>query len=393
MYDLIIVGAGIAGLRVGIETLKKGVKCTILEKYNYVGGRVTTFKKFIPGFGHVQWENGAGRISITHKKVLKLFAQYGLTFVPHSGKTGFAGQNTMGQNVIGQNTFTELIKVYIEPLEKLDPSILATHTLGELFHKTGVPPFYLQFPYYSEIHVLRADIAIHSFKSEMKSNEGFGSCKEGLSALADAMQNEFISLGGEIIFGMEVVRVTKNTLYCYKDKPVIYTPKNIVLALHSSALKRIKGIRAPVLRYLRMEPLLRIYAVFKTPVHIGRIVTASPIRNIIPITPHIVMISYTDGDDCRFWKNKGENAVMAELRKIVDVPDPIFFKMHYWADGCTYWLPGKYNVEEESYKSLQIAENVFLCGESYAVNQCWIESALDQADKLLSLEGFSKNHI
>ena len=102
------------------------------------------------------------------------------------------------------------------------------------------------------------------------------------------------------------------------------------------------------------------------------------------------MISYTDGDDARYWKKKDQVAVMKELRKIVDVPDPIFFKKEYWADGCTYWLPGKYNVEEESEKSLQIGENVFVCGESYAVHQCWIESALDQADKLLGLEGFRR---
>jgi hypothetical protein len=26
--------------------------------------------------------------------------------------------------------------------------------------------------------------------------------------------------------------------------------------------------------------------------------------------------------------------------------------------------------------------NLFMCGESFAVRQCWMESALDQADKL-----------
>ena len=86
MYDLIIVGAGIAGLRVGIKSLKKGIKCCILEKYD-VGGRIYTFKKNIHGFGPVQWESGAGRICTSHKKVLKLFKKYRLTFVPISGES------------------------------------------------------------------------------------------------------------------------------------------------------------------------------------------------------------------------------------------------------------------------------------------------------------------
>jgi len=380
MHDIIIVGGGIAGLRVGIESLKRGVNCCILEKYD-IGGRVETFKKVLPG-GPVQWESGAGRICTMHKKVLALFKQYGLTFVPHSSESQYIDTEN------NPNTFNELIDVYIEPLKKLDPMILATHTLAQLFEKIGVLPFYIQFPYFSEIHVLRADRAIYTFSNEMGSSS-FGSCKEGLSALIDGMREEFISLGGTVL-GMDVFKIHKNTVFCkekFNDKMNIKTfhAKKIVLAVHSNALKMIKGIHAPVLKYLTMQPLLRIYAVFSEPVNIPRIVTDSPIRYIIPISPRIVMISYTDGDDTRFWKDKGQEEVMVELRKIVDVPDPIFFKKHYWRDGCTYWLPGAYNVEEESEKSLQIADNVFVCGESYAVNQCWMESALEQADKLLRL--------
>ena len=266
--------------------------------------------------------------------------------------------------------------------------------MGELLSSTigdaNATTFYHKFPYYSEIHVLRADVALHAFSNEMGSAR-FGGCKEGLSSLINAMRDEFISLGGTIITGITVLNIHKNTVYC-EDKFIAkeFTAKNIVLAVPSNALKHIKGVNKDVLKHLRMEPLLRIYAVFKTPVNIPRIVTASPIRNIIPISPHIIMISYTDGDDTRVWRKKEQDDVMKELRKIVDVPDPIFFKKEYWGDGCTYWLPGRYNVEEESEKSLQIGENVFLCGESYAVNQCWIESALEQADKLLGCEEFMK---
>ena len=86
---------------------------------------------------------------------------------------------------------------------------------------------------------------------------------------------------------------------------------------------------------------------------------------------------------------------MTEARKLFPertIPDPIFFKQHPWYEGCTYWLPGSYNVEEESKKSLHprphTIPNLFMCGESFAVHQCWIESALDQADKLLSYNRF-----
>jgi hypothetical protein len=34
--------------------------------------------------------------------------------------------------------------------------------------------------------------------------------------------------------------------------------------------------------------------------------------------------------------------------------------------------------------------NLFMCSESFAIKQCWIESALEQADALLSLSPFQK---
>ena len=73
-YDVIIIGGGIAGLRVGIKVLKNnpGINCCILEKYGYIGGRIVTFRKNIPRVGEVQLENGAGRIATTHKTVLHL---------------------------------------------------------------------------------------------------------------------------------------------------------------------------------------------------------------------------------------------------------------------------------------------------------------------------------
>ena len=53
-----------------------------------------------------------------------------------------------------------------------------------------------------------------------------------------------------------------------------------------------------------------------------------------------------------------------------------------------------YDVEEESNKSLnprpKSMPNLFMCGESFAVKQCWVESALIQADKLLGSDTFLK---
>ena len=90
---------------------------------------------------------------------------------------------------------------------------LATHTLDGLLNKmvgrNAARRFYEMFPYFCEIHTLRADVALSAFTHEMRSNEGFGVCAEGLSSLIDAMVKEFIGRGGWILKGVNVQRVLK----------------------------------------------------------------------------------------------------------------------------------------------------------------------------------------
>ncbi len=427
-YDLIIVGAGIAGLRVGIETLKKykGLRCCIIEKYNYNGGRVVTYRKKIHGVGDVQWENGAGRISESHFRVRKLIREHGLSFVRISPDTDFLSKS---DPIMFNNSFSNLLPVFLEPLSYLSQDELQKNTLGELlvrlYGKEKAKEFYQEFPYYAEIHTLRADSALQSFQSEMQSNKGFGVCAEGLSTLISKMVQQFTNLGGIIYHNTELNSVTTldngsiklNCKNVQTSSNIFYIANTCVIALHHSAIKKINGInKIGVLKHLTMEPLLRVYAVFPkingkvwfNQMH--KIVTDSRIRYIIPINQDkgTIMISYTDGADAEFWmkamEKSGEKSVeriiMSEIRRLFpdsEIPNPIFFKFHPWYDGCTYWLPGKYNVEDESDKSLQPLKdtipNLFMCGESFAVKQCWIESALEQADKLMKLPTFNKQVV
>jgi len=421
-YDVIIVGAGIAGLRTGIEVLKKypHLRCCILEKYGYNGGRITTYHKDIKGVGKVQWENGAGRISTSHKKVLKLLQKYGLTFIPISGETLWLEGGLKGLNgEMKENNFSDLVDLYLPPLLSLPTSTLQSHTLSQLLHSIygpSISSFYLKFPYYAEIHTLRADIALHAFQAEMKSNHGFGICKEGLSSLIDHMTNTFTQLGGSIQQHIELQTVSYSnhsfSLECFESctrKKRFFQSPICVLALHHNALTSIRGVQHfPVLKKLTMKPLLRIYAVFPIKQNtswfsdLPKIVTPGPIRYIIPMNPSTgtIMISYTDGADATYWMKQSpkvvQSKIMSSIRSLFplrSIPNPLFFKLHPWTSGCTYWLPGSYNVEEESHNSLQPNKQIplFMCGESFAVHQAWMESALEQADCLLDLDTFQSS--
>jgi hypothetical protein len=90
----------------------------------------------------------------------------------------------------------------------------------------------------------------------------------------------------------------------------------------------------------------------------------------------------------------GEDAVKKEVMQHIrsafpeksPVPDPIFFKIHPWHDGCTYWLPGVYNPCKVSDASVHpvpdIFPTTFVCGESTSIRQAWMEGALEQTEKL-----------
>jgi len=413
MTDLLIGGAGLAGLRIGLAVLKadRTKRVILLEKEKHTGGRVATYYS---SDHKIQWEMGAGRISTRHTKTLSLLKKYGLSTVPISSESDWMSND--GDSAI-PNPFTELCAIYLDPLKALDPHLLATHTIEQLLKKTVGPlktrRFMSLFPYHAETHTLRADLALRSFDEEM-GDDHFVVCREGLSALTSAMAAEFLERGGEIHHGITITgcRSTKQGMILdvehnhdtQKYKGVYegtYDSATVVLTMPCDVLKKI--IKLPLLRHLAMEPLMRIYAVFplQNPWFPStKIVTDSPLRYIIPMNPKqgTMMISYMEGPDTDHWsripKEDLTKELMKEVRRLfphLTIPDPIMVKRYPWAQGCSYWLPGDYDVEEQSRASLQPNPRIplFLAGESFAVKQCWMESALHQADQLLSLPSFS----
>lgn len=418
-WDVAIVGAGAAGLFVGCKLLEAHptLRVLLLEKYNYVGGRMYTFRKHLAN-RDLQWESGAGRLSMKHRRLLGLLRKYDL----HLAAPGTAPDLWLESGAAPSiSPYPSVFPLLLQQFGKLSPTVLTTHTLADLMHKTGNGAALPLFPYWSELHTLRADLALETFlHGEFSGKERFCVIAEGFGALASAMAAEFERRGGFLQKGATVldvrsVKTKRGESLCQLKvlQEGLHTDilaNTCVLATHLNALRSMPSVhrRMPVLRHLQMEPLVRMYAVF--PVRGGkawfsglsRMVTAGRVRYIIPISDKkgVIMISYTDGADARYWidaqQRHGDTWVAEEVLRDVrallpdrSIPDPYVFKIHPWSSGCTYWRPGAYDVKRASTEGLELGGGVFACGESLSLRQAWVEGALESAEELLALPAFS----
>lgn len=420
-YDCIVVGGGISGLYSAIELQKKYPEWSIaiIEKYKGLGGRTYSYSP--PGFPGVRWEMGAGRIQESHILVKKLVKKYGLHLIPIHKDIGF--QEVAGGPILPNPFEKSFISMYIAPLGVLPESVLKMHTLYELmvdiYGQVRAKEILDTFPYWAEVHVLRADLALKTFlEGEMHSHEGYSVIQEGFSELIARMVDEFSKRGGVLLNRQTVVGLKQGDSEKETDLEVEFGRKKdkvhgfiklrarkcCIFAVHADALRKIRGFHKgfEALQKVKTEPLFRIYAIFKDSSWFpGRFVTPSRLRYFIPIDLKngVVMISYTDGKDTEEYHKvymKGgdealQKAVMKDIRMLLpekDIPEPLVLKGHYWDTGATYWLPGNYDVEEMSFDScrpLKELKGIYMCGESFSLKQAWVEGALEQTEKCLSL--------
>lgn len=400
-YDLVVVGAGLAGLWTAIrylETHPTHRVCIMEREKGRVGGRVLTHYESVPGPGHgmYQWEAGAGRIPDKHHRVIRMIRRYGLTYEKW-GTSPLEG-------------FSDVVNVYLAPLESLGSRVLGQLTLGQVLEKVygrKRAQWSRMFPYWAEFQTLRADRALEALlRGALSPGTVYGWCVEGLSELVKRMSEDVVKRGGVIrqgtLLAVEWVKGAVGEVGAVRADTGTVFGHRVVVAIPATAMRHVKGLKSlEVLRHLRSEPLIRVYAVF--PIHGGaswftskdRRVVDGPIRFFIPMNAErgLAMISYTEGADARYWLRltEGERtrAIMTEIRQLFPdrvIPDPLRVRYHVWSAGCTYWTPGKYDVVKASETSLQPfpGRPLYLCGESFALEQAWMESALEQADRVLA---------
>ena len=410
MYDICIIGAGIAGLYCARELHRKlpQAKICILEKWKEVGGRCYTFHTTVDGL-KVSWEAGAGRIHNSHHQVMALLKEYSIDTIPISDEIDWRTLKTPGiaEPINFMQIFDNL------GVSQLSEESLESMTIKQILEKTMGPKkskdLINRYEYRSELDTLKASNALYSLTHELGNHKGFCIIKGGFSVLIDKMKADIPKV--DILLEHEMLDIKKEETYVIsvKSKKPIHA-KKVIVTIPRNALAEIPCFQGlPILEQVKMRPLVRMYAVFPVGpdgvwfAGMNKFVCDLPIRYVIPIDPTkgTIMISYTDGPEAEQWiakAKKSEKAVqkevMAQIRSLFPaqkIPEPLFFKIHPWSDGCSYWVPGPsgpydFNfVSKSSVKPLPHMPEVYMCNESWAYAQAWVKCSIDQAMKVVDL--------
>jgi hypothetical protein len=397
--EIVIVGAGISGLTVAKGLLQKGYRVILLERYPTVGGRIVT------QHDPVQYEIGAGRIHTSHKRVMNLIRRFRLHTYPISPHMGWMA---IGDTVPQENPFTCWFAPIVEQLQTLPATTLRSHTIADLLPTLS----FQQFPYWAEVALMRADIALQSFQSEMGTNANYVGIVEGMDALTTRLAAEVQSAGGIILTRYRVAdirairggyEITGTFGKKAEEQPFRLQTPEVVIATCRCSLSNFDVLKgAPLLKQLQTSPLTRIYAVYPKGRDgrvwfegLPKVVSDSPLRYVIPIDPKrgLIMISYTDGPDTDVWKplegKTLQTAIQREVRKLFGhlayIPNPTYLRKHEWPSGCTYWVPGPYKLDAAIKKAMHPRKGLYVVGESISRKQAWIEGALESAEELLAL--------
>ena len=400
MYDICIIGAGIAGLYCARELSRKypEARICILEKFKNIGGRIYTFHTTVNGL-KVSWEAGAGRIHKSHHHVWDLLKEYKIDTIPINGTVEW--RDSKGSEPID---FSGLLANL--SLETLSKETLDLTTLKQIFiklmDKKKTKEFMNHYEYRSELDTLKASKAIDCLSRELGHGEGFSVIKGGFSLLIDKMKEDCSRV--KFLLEHEVTTIEKKSeIYevQLKNRSPILCSKVIVAIPRDGVAKLacFKGL--PILDQVKMRPLVRMYAVFPLVngyawfSGINKFLCDLPIRYVLPMDPTkgTIMISYTDGEEADYWmKQKNpQSEVMKHIRSLFPekkIPEPLFFKVHAWEDGCSYWTPGSYDfnkVSKASVKPLPDMPELYMCNESWAWDQCWVKCSIDQAMKVVDI--------
>jgi monoamine oxidase len=416
--SIIILGAGLAGLSAAYSLQKKGYGVTIIEGRDRVGGRIDT--RLVDKEENLSIEMGAEWIGKKHQRMLDLCAHFHLPLIIHRLRTHLIykgkyfkpnqwklsqGWQDRIQKIV--HDFPQMTKEQLEELNSKDwwHFLLRNHIpqrdleIMNLFESTD---------YGESIRFTSAlEVITDMFSGGDTGLECFYRIGQGNSCLPNALAKE---IGSAHIHLNKIVKKIhqekgKVEITCADDST--YTADKIIVSLPASALTKIQWTphlpanKNDAIWSLNYSRILKVALLFK-----NRFWKAETFEMITDQLPQYiyhatqnqpgkkgVLTSYSVGSRAEILARMPEEQRVEEFLRTIEIP---FGKVgdkiekvisYYWAEDP--FTQGAYALYEKNLrldcKEILASpfENIFFCGEHTAVNQGFMEGALESAERVV----------
>jgi hypothetical protein len=392
-YDYIVIGGGISGLVACYNLAKKNrTKILLVERLPRLGGKIYTESYKHNGQSFLM-ERGAARFHKGQTHVMDLLKDLCLD----TDIINYPSEITCGEglfpllssislriregNVSKMNDLTFI--EYVEKYETIDVlKRLRKYTYYETLDKGNALYIAEKLIYhYGDIQYL--------------------TLRKGLSSIVDMVTSKIHSQNNVTIQcnmnAADVKRVRGGLVVSFSNK-LQYISKNVIFAVPGKYLvgfSLFEHLKCDI-ESIYYKTLNRIYALLpKSTKRINRekVITSNDKLNTMKIiNEQPALVSYCDGDCAKKWfditSEKNIDTMIAKELSRIEKRNvkPKKTWSYYWPNSLGLWKPGS-DYTRINRKMVNPLKHVYVCGDTFSLDQCWIEGALSTTMKVVDLCG------
>jgi len=394
MYDVVIIGGGIAGIYAAYNIKKNSPTTTFLilekERKQKMGGRAGTEM-----FCGTEIVTGAG-IGRRKKDVLlyRLLKELDMKTNEFIVEPKYSKTIKHISNI--PKIMADLKKQYKKPqtFKKFAKSVLGPEEYDNFLLTSGYTDYENE-----DAHDVFTYYGMEDNSTKYKAFHV--AWKELVTKLADAIGSEHFRFSSQVA----ALSKTKSGTFQVFTGPggAHYAAKKVIIAT------TISGIRLllpdfPIYREIEGQPFLRLYGKFdKTSLNIvhsfvkGTTIVPGPLQKIIPMNAEkgVYMIAYSDNKNAEFLKPHLENTAQNRhffchiMEQSLGIPKDtlklLTMKSFYWDIGTHYFKPlEKYKTRAEFIEAAQHPiKDIWVVGEAVSFHQGWTEGALESVEQVV----------